>query len=90
MSRRKISMSGCHRRTRLSAGEIELLTQWIEQGASWPEHWSYRAITEQPTLPFVVEPLAQGPLDAGIAVQLERHGLAVRPASKEYCYARHL
>ncbi|MCA9106701.1 MAG: DUF1549 domain-containing protein, partial [Planctomycetales bacterium] len=68
----------------LSAGEIELLTQWIEQGASWPEHWSYRAITEQPTpLPSSLNRWAQGPLDAGIAVQLERHGLeVVRPASK--------
>ncbi|MCH5376714.1 MAG: hypothetical protein JJ992_22340, partial [Planctomycetes bacterium] len=36
----------------LSKTEIDLLRRWIDQGAEYEEHWSYRPITE-PELPEV-------------------------------------
>ncbi len=34
----------------LSKDEIDILTKWIDQGASWETHWSYKRI-EKPELP---------------------------------------
>jgi hypothetical protein len=53
----------------LSKDEIEILTQWIKQGAEWGEHWAYVPVKEEgvPTLksdwikndidPFILEKL---------------------------------
>ena len=39
----------------LSAAEIDMLHRWIEQGASWEEHWSWEPITDPPE-PGVSDP----------------------------------
>ena len=31
----------------LSKEEIEILTQWIKQGAAWGEHWAYISVKEE-------------------------------------------
>lgn len=33
----------------LSKREIELLTQWVQQGAGWTQHWSFVAPSKSPT-----------------------------------------
>lgn len=68
---------------RLTAGQIELLKQWINQGADWKEHWAFVA-------PAVVSPpsvKSQGwvsnPIDAFILSKLEKHELTpAAPTSK--------
>lgn len=44
----------------LNPEEIAILSQWIDQGAKWGEHWAYQAI-EKPTLPPY--PISAGNLD---------------------------
>jgi hypothetical protein len=36
--------------TPLSSDDVEILTKWIDQGAKWETHWSYRRI-EKPEIP---------------------------------------
>jgi hypothetical protein len=31
----------------LTKGEIEILTQWINEGAEWGDHWAYQAVKQQ-------------------------------------------
>lgn len=68
---------------RLTAGQIDLLKQWISQGADWKEHWAFVA-------PAVISPPAvmnrgwvSNPIDAFILSNLEKHELLpARPAQK--------
>ena len=46
----------------LTAGQVEALKRWIEQGAEWKEHWSFTA-PRRPALPQVK---AQGWVRNGI------------------------
>jgi hypothetical protein len=60
---------------RLSAAQVELLRQWIDQGARWTEHWSFSK-PRRPALPLVKEVArAKNPIDYFIAARLEREGL---------------
>ncbi|HUF62985.1 MAG TPA: PSD1 and planctomycete cytochrome C domain-containing protein [Verrucomicrobiales bacterium] len=64
----------------LTAQEIELLQQWIEQGAEFKPHWSF-VTPERPALP---EPrqhsfAAQNPIDHFVLARLEKEGLAQSP-----------
>ena len=60
----------------LSAEEIELFKQWIEQGAKWQGHWSY-ITPEQSTLPELSKnkAWARADLDTFVAARLEEEGL---------------
>ena len=67
----------------LSDREIALLSRWIEQGAEWQEHWSYRPL-QRPELPDV-QGGEQGdnPIDRFVITGLGRHGLEpAEPAGK--------
>jgi hypothetical protein len=62
-------------RERPSVEEVEILTRWVEQGASYTKHWSWRPL-EAPELPEVVdEAWARDPLDRFIASGLDSLGL---------------
>ena len=66
-----------------TAQELELLQQWVLQGAPWEEHWAFVA-PESPALPSVSKPdwPHQG-LDLFVLAGLERQGLAPSaPADK--------
>jgi hypothetical protein len=80
----------------LSAGQIELLRRWIEQGAKWPDetgpvrHWAYIQ-PQRPPLPSVRQtdwPL--GPIDCFILARLEREGLHPSPPASRAALARRL
>jgi len=68
----------------LTAGQIELLRRWIEQGASFQTHWSFIPV-ERPPVPEVTrKDWIRNPIDAFILARLEREGLSPSPeASKE-------
>lgn len=63
---------------KLTQRQIELLRRWIEQGASWSDHWAFVA-PQRPALPQVATPgWVRNPIDAFVLARLERESL--RPA----------
>lgn len=61
----------------LSPDEIDLIAQWIDQGAQWEKHWAYI-----PPIPDILPPAVKqvdwvkNPIDRFVAYQLEQVGLA--------------
>ena len=69
----------------LTGEQIELLRNWIEQGAVWPAsnqdlvHWAYQR-PERPTLPEVERARwTANPVDRFVLARLEERGLAPSP-----------
>jgi len=55
--------------------QIETIRQWIEQGADWSEHWSFRA-PEKPEPPSIQkESWVRNPIDGFVLARLEAEGL---------------
>jgi Planctomycete cytochrome C/Protein of unknown function (DUF1549) len=62
----------------LSRAEIDLLLEWIKQGAKWRKHWSFIA-PERPSLPRIKNrDWPKNAIDYFVLERLEREGL--RPA----------
>lgn len=63
----------------LTAGQKEVVRQWIEQGAPWEGHWAYQPV-ERPPVP--AQPLAGwgcNPIDAFIGSRLAQENLHPTP-----------
>ncbi len=60
----------------LAVKEIELLEQWIAQGAKWEEHWSFVAPKEIPVTDLKDVKWATQPLDRFVLHGIEAAGLA--------------
>jgi hypothetical protein len=72
----------------LSAREVKLLTEWINQGANYAEHWSY-ATPIRPALPIVKQSTwPRNAIDYFILARLEREGLAPGPEADEAAILR--
>jgi hypothetical protein len=66
----------------LSTQEIGLIRKWIEQGASWSEHWSFEKPT-RPEIPTVTEKTAPGnEIDHFVRARLEKEGLEASPPAE--------
>jgi hypothetical protein len=64
----------------LTKPQIELLRQWIDQGAKWSQHWAF-VKPERPALPAVkLANWGRTPIDRFILARLEKEGLT--PASE--------
>ncbi|MSQ92979.1 MAG: DUF1553 domain-containing protein [Gemmataceae bacterium] len=64
---------------KLSEQQIDLIRRWIEQGASWQEHWAFIA-PKRPELPTVKDAKwVRNPIDASILGRLEREGMQPSP-----------
>ena len=61
----------------LSKKEIELLRQWIGQGAKWQKHWSLIAPQRSAPSEIKLKSAAANAIDRFIVAQLERDGLRV-------------
>ncbi|MEN7547414.1 PSD1 and planctomycete cytochrome C domain-containing protein [Rapidithrix thailandica] len=62
----------------LSDKEIRLLTQWIEQGAEWEDHWAF--VSPKPVSPPEPEDLwVQNAIDPFVLDQLQDNGLQPNP-----------
>jgi hypothetical protein len=82
-------------RDALPKEQIELIRQWIDQGATWPDrfanldakidtHWSFVAPTRPPVPQVKDAQWAKNPIDRFILARLEQQGLSpAPPASKE-------
>ena len=72
----------------LSPEQIDVLRRWIEEGASWDQHWSFKPI--QRVAPPVVNNKAwiRGPIDRFVLARLEAEGLAPAPEADRRTLAR--
>ena len=78
---------------RLSAGDVELLTQWIRQGAPYAKHWSYvkprRPATPRRTdLPAKLAAWPKNDIDYFILDRLLNEGMTPLPEADRYALAR--
>ncbi|HET6884041.1 MAG TPA: PSD1 and planctomycete cytochrome C domain-containing protein [Pirellulales bacterium] len=70
----------------LSAKEIEILTQWVRDGAKYESHWAFTAPQKAP-LPDVG---AAHPLDAFVVARLKERGLTLSPEANRAALCRRL
>lgn len=75
----------------LSAHEIQLLTDWVKQGAAFPAHWSY-VKPMRPELPALAahQDWPRNELDHFILARLLRENLAPSPEADRYALVRRL
>ena len=74
-----------HSERSLSPKEVNLLKRWIEEGAEWKEHWSFKPIQR----PEISSDWDGHPIDFFIGKQLEAEGLnASTPARKRLLIRR--
>ncbi len=60
----------------LTADEIALLKKWVEQGAEWQDHWSYRPL-KRPDVPQLTESKQPtSAIDAFVRQRLEEEGMS--------------
>src|SRR4051794_26350765 len=67
---------------RLSAREIELLRQWIDSGADWPDHvkhWAYEAPQRAPLPAVQATSWPRNPIDRFVLSRLEQEKLSPSP-----------
>lgn len=63
---------------KLGPREIELLTEWVQQGAPWQSHWSFIPPVRPSPPPVKNAAWVRNAIDAFVLARLEREGL--RPA----------
>jgi hypothetical protein len=64
----------------LTADEIELLSKWIESGASWEGHWAFTPPVKPPVpAPKTDKGRIVNPIDAFILQRLVREGMQMSP-----------
>ncbi len=71
----------------LSKEEINILTQWIEQGAEWEEHWAYLE-PEKAEIPDLESAWGNGEIDAFVYKQMQAQGLSPNVEADSYDLVR--
>lgn len=75
---------------RFTKEEVALIKKWIEQGAEYDQHWSYKP-TVRPELPEVKsKDWPRNAIDHFILARLEKEGLGVSPEADRWTLARRL
>ena len=72
----------------LSDGDIQVLQRWVEEGASWDQHWSFKAIAEHAPPPVTNEAWVRQPLDRFILARLDAVGLSPADEADKRTLAR--
>jgi mono/diheme cytochrome c family protein len=66
---------------KLSSAQIELLRDWVSQGAVWKDHWAF-VPPVSPTLPAeAFDPRASNPIDAFVLARLNLEKLSPSPTA---------
>jgi hypothetical protein len=74
----------------LAKPEIDLLTEWIRQGAQWQKHWSFIP-PSRPDLPSVTNKAwPRNPIDYFVLARLEKEGLQPAPEAERPTLIRRL
>ena len=72
----------------LTAEQIRILRRWIDQGATWQEHWAFQP-RQSPSPPAVADSdWVRNPIDAFILARLEANGLAPAPPADRLALLR--
>ncbi len=83
-----LRMPPIHSKKELSGEQIGVLRRWIEEGASWDQHWSFAPL-ERPQPPQAGKAdWVRNPLDRFILARLEQEGLAPAPEADKRTLAR--
>jgi len=74
---------------KLTPREIQILKQWIQEGAHYAEHWAYVKPTRQP-VPTIrrLQSSIRNPIDNFILARLEKEGLKPSPEADRYTLIR--
>ena len=68
---------------KLSAREIDLLTQWVAQGARWQDHWSYIS-PKRPASPKITDASwPKNAIDAFVLARLDKEQLKPSPEAED-------
>lgn len=70
----------------LSPRDVQVLTQWVKEGANYATHWAYVKPT-RPPVPQVRVPI-RNPIDAFIQYRLQQDGLGLQPEADRYALVR--
>ena len=74
----------------VTADEIELIRQWIADGADYEPHWSFLPVT-RPELPKISRPeFAHNEIDQFVLARLEKENLALSPPADPRTFLRRL
>jgi len=75
---------------KLTKTEIDTLTRWVKEGATYARHWAY-VPPVRPELPAVKNAAwPRTPIDRFLLARLEKEGLAPSPEADRYALARRL
>jgi hypothetical protein len=73
----------------LNEKEIEILTQWINEGAKWGEHWAYQPI-KKPSIPKTSNDWIFNDIDKFVTQKAKEKGLETAPQADAITLARRL
>lgn len=73
----------------LSKEEIDILTQWVKEGAKWGEHWAYQPV-EKPSTPKSGLNWGNNAIDQYIGAQIANQGLTPSSPADPLNLARRL
>jgi mono/diheme cytochrome c family protein len=69
------------KKKRLSPEQVDLIRQWITEGAEWGTHWAFKS-PARPNVPQVKNAAwMKNPIDAFVMARLETEGLSPSPAA---------
>ncbi|MBN9119103.1 MAG: PSD1 domain-containing protein [Planctomycetes bacterium] len=71
---------------KLTAREVEIMKQWVKEGATFSAHWSY-VKPQRPEVPKAAFP-STNPIDAFVFARLEAEKLKPSPEADRYALAR--
>ena len=76
----------------LNANQMELLRQWIDQGATWEQHWSFRPLVapQIPVVPANPDAPIRNPIDAFVQNVLSSRGMKPSPEATRETLIRRL
>ena len=72
----------------LSGDQIDVLRRWIEGGASWDSHWSFKPIEKSAPPAVTQEAWVGNPIDRFVLARLEAEGLSPAPEADRRTLAR--
>ena len=72
----------------LSDEQIDVLRRWIEEGASWDQHWSFAAIERQAVPAVRNEAWGRNPIDRFVLARLKAKNLRPAPEADKRTLAR--
>jgi hypothetical protein len=73
---------------KLTPQEVDLLKQWIRQGANYAKHWSYEKPVRPPVPEVADQAWPKNEIDRFILARLEKEGLRPQPEADRYTLIR--